>query len=101
MHVCKTPHQMPQIPARAKDLRWGGAHSGHDPHRASHGQCCGGAAFGADGMISAKQNALMAITTAEPINHRLALMRAQIKQLVPAEEVCLFGSPARPQALFK
>jgi len=52
-------------------------------------------------MISAKQNALMAITTAEPINHRLALMRAQIKQLVPAEEVYLFGSPARPQALFK
>ena len=49
-------------------------------------------------MISAKQNALMAITAAAPINHRLALMAAQIKQLVPSAEVRLFGSRARGQA---
>ena len=49
-------------------------------------------------MISAKQNVLMAITAAAPINQRLALMAAQIKQLVPEAEVRLFGSRARGQA---
>lgn len=49
-------------------------------------------------MISAKQNELMAITVAAPINQRLALMAAQIKQLVPAAEVRLFGSRARGQS---
>lgn len=49
-------------------------------------------------MISAKQNELMAITAAAPINQRLALMAAQIKQLVPAAEVRLFGSRARGQS---
>ncbi len=52
----------------------------------------------ADGMISAKQNVFMAITAVEPINQRLALMAAQIKQLVPAAEVRLFGSRARGKA---
>ncbi len=44
------------------------------------------------------QNELMDTGTAAPIEHRLAVMAADIRRLIPAAEVRLFGSRARGQA---
>ena len=45
-----------------------------------------------------QQNGAMATGTAAPIEQRLALMAADIRRLIPAAEVRLFGSRARGQA---
>jgi predicted nucleotidyltransferase len=44
------------------------------------------------------QNGSMAVVTTAPIEQRLAGMAAEIRQLVPAAEVRLFGSRARGEA---
>ena len=44
-----------------------------------------------------QQNGAMATGTAAPIEQRLALMAADIRRLIPAAEVRLFGSRARGQ----
>ncbi len=55
-------------------------------------------AMQASPIASWPQNELMDTGTAAPIEQRLAVMAADIRRLIPAAEVRLFGSRARGQA---